>query len=154
MSQKLSSDQKQELAQALSKLLADNFALYLKTHNFHWHVTGAHFKMIHEMLGEHYNAIFGKIDEVAERIRALGHRVPASFSEFTALSKINEVSTADKAKDMLAELINDHKTACDTALTAQKLAEKYDDYTTQGMACDCIELSEQIIWMYKESINY
>src|SRR4249919_4357411 len=95
-----------EIAQGLSRLLADTYTLYLKTHNYHWNVTGPMFQTLHLMFETEYNELALAVDLIAERIRALGYRAPATYGEFSKLSSIKEVGGVPKAEDMIRILVD------------------------------------------------
>ena len=101
----ISSDQREEIASGLSRLLADTYTLYLKTHNYHWNVTGPQFATLHTLFETHYTELALAVDQIAERIRALGHRAPGSYSEFAELSSIPEDDTTPSAEDMIRRLV-------------------------------------------------
>src|SRR3989338_9753996 len=94
-------EDRKKIAQGLSKFLADTYTLYLKTHNFHWNVTGPMFQTLHLMFEQHYNELWMAVDLIAERIRALGVLAPATYAEFSALSSIREQKGPVKAEDMI-----------------------------------------------------
>lgn len=98
-----------EITQSLSELLADTYILYTKTQNDHWNVTGIYFKYLHELFEEHYTEMAQAIDEIAERIRALGEYAPGSYQQFSQLSTIKETTTIPNWKEMLTNLLQDHE---------------------------------------------
>ena len=100
----IESTHRQNVAKQLSKFLADTYALYLKTQNFHWNVTGPHFDSMHAMFAGQYEDLANAVDEIAERIRILGERAPGSFAEFSQLTDIKE-QTAERAEEMLKQLL-------------------------------------------------
>src|SRR3954447_13285269 len=102
------------IAQGLSRLLADTYTLYLKTHNFHWNVTGPMFQTLHLMFETQYNELALAVDLVAERIRALGFPAPGTYAEFTKLSSIKESSGVPAAEDMIRRLVEAHETVART----------------------------------------
>src|SRR3954469_1542273 len=99
-----------KIAQGLSRLLADTYTLYLKTHNFHWNVTGPMFQTLHLMFEAQYNELALAVDLVAERIRALGFPAPGTYKQFAALSAIAEEDGVPKAQDMIKKLVEAHET--------------------------------------------
>ena len=111
-----------QVAEALSRVLADTFTLYLKTHNFHWNVTGPMFHTLHLMFEEQYNELWVAGDAIAERIRALGHVAPGSYREFSKLTYIQEADVVPSATEMIAELLRDNETAARTARRALSIA--------------------------------
>ena len=110
------------VAEALSQVLADTFSLYLKTHNFHWNVTGPMFHTLHLMFEEQYNELWLASDTIAERIRALGATAPGSYSEFSKLTYLREPEVGLNATEMVAELLRNHETAARTARWALSVA--------------------------------
>jgi starvation-inducible DNA-binding protein len=102
------------IADGLSRLLADSYTLYVKTHNFHWNVTGPMFQPLHAMFEEQYTELATAVDEIAERIRALGFPAPGSFSEFTRLSSVKEAVGVPNAQDMIRQLVDGHETLART----------------------------------------
>src|SRR5919202_1930926 len=116
-----------EIAQALGRLLADTYTLYLKTHNFHWNVVGPHFAQLHTLFEQQYTELSAAVDGVAERIRALGAKAPGSYKEFSQLSKIADEPGAPAAEDMIRQLMQDNITAARTAQTVVDAAEAHDD---------------------------
>src|SRR4029453_1889135 len=115
--------QREDIAQSLSRLLADEYTLYLKTHNFHWNVTGPMFNTLHLMFEQHYNEAALAVDLVAERIRALGHPAPATYEEFAKLSAIREQRGVPKAMEMVRLLVKGHEACARTAREAFPTAE-------------------------------
>src|SRR6266404_1348661 len=98
-----------EIADSLSQLLADTYTLYLKTQNFHWNVKGPHFYSLHKMFEEQYQELAAAVDEIAERIRALGSYTPASFSQFASLSSLKEATSEINADTIIQKLLKDHE---------------------------------------------
>src|ERR1051325_6184200 len=112
----------QRVANALSNVSADTFILYLKTHNFHWNVTGPMFGTLHRMFEEQYNELWLAVDAIAERIRSLGFIAPGSYGEFTKLTYLQETPTATNATEMIAELLRDNETTARTVRSALAVA--------------------------------
>src|SRR3954465_15356038 len=113
-----------KIAQGLSRLLADTYTLYLKTHNFHWNVTGPMFQTLHLMFEQHYNELALAVDLIAERIRALGHPAPGTYRLFGALSSITEEDGVPKALEMIASLVRGHEAVVRTARSAFNVSEE------------------------------
>lgn len=111
----ISESSRQEIAEGLSRLLADSYTLYLKTHNFHWNVTGPMFTTLHTMFEEEYTELAVAVDDIAERIRALGVFAPGSYKEFGELSSIKEETSVPPAKDMIKQLVEGHEAVAKTA---------------------------------------
>jgi starvation-inducible DNA-binding protein len=114
---------KRDCAEALSKVLADTFLLYLKTHNFHWNVQGPQFLALHEKFEEQYRDLWNSIDDIAERIRALGHTAPGTTVKLTELADISEQPEIPSAAEMLRQLVSDHETAAGTIRAALSTAQ-------------------------------
>ena len=108
-------EQRREIASGLSRLLADSYTLYLKTHNYHWNVTGPQFNTLHTMFEDQYTELAAAVDEIAERIRALGIKAPGSYSAFTDLTDIAEGSGDENAEEMLRQLVIGQETVARTA---------------------------------------
>ena len=136
-----------EVAAALARLLAETYTLYLKTHNFHWNVTGPHFHTLHLMFEEQYTELATAVDTLAERIRALGQRAPGSYAEFAKLSAVKDASGTPDAEAMLAELAADHKLVAEQADRVLRVAQEHNDEGTSSIAGDRIELHEKTVWM-------
>ena len=136
-----------EVAAALARLLAETYTLYLKTHNFHWNVTGPHFHTLHLMFEEQYTELATAVDTLAERIRALGQRAPGSYAVFAKLSAVKDASGTPDAEAMLAELAADHKLVAEQADRVLRVAQEHNDEGTSSIAGDRIELHEKTVWM-------
>ena len=139
----------QRVAGALSNVLADTFILYLKTHNFHWNVTGPMFPMLHSMFEEQYNELWLAADAIAERIRALGVIAPGSYGEFTKLTYLQESPVATNATEMIAELLRDHETAARTARSALAVARTAVDAPTEDLLTQRLAVHEKFAWMLR-----
>lgn len=137
----------------LKQVLADTYALYLKTQNYHWNVTGINFKSLHMMFQEQYEALAGAIDEIAERIRALGERVPASFSAFSAATKVQSGDEMADAKTMLADLMKGHEQVIVSVIQAKEIAAKHDDYATEDMMIGRLEEHQKMVWMLRATLE-
>ena len=107
--------QREEIASGLSKLLADSYSLYLKTHNYHWNVTGPQFNTLHTMFEGQYTELAAAVDEIAERIRTLGIKAPGSYSDFAKLTSIDEGSGEESAEEMIRQLVIGQETVVRTA---------------------------------------
>jgi starvation-inducible DNA-binding protein len=133
----------------LSKYLADTFFLYLKTHNFHWNVTGPLFFSLHKMFEEQYNALFLSLDETAERIRTLDAIVPGTTLQLRELTCIDEPATVLAARDMIQILVEDHSKIIDRL--RNWVYETADDAGTQDYLLQRLEAHEKMVWMLKAS---
>ena len=141
---------KQEIAQNLSVLLAESYTLYLKTHKYHWNVTGPMFQTLHLMFEQHYNDLALAVDELAERIRVMGVKAPGSYQEFSSLSKIKEdPSTEISATAMIENLLGDHEQVVRTAKEILPVLEGANDEGTNSLLGARIEYHEKTAWMLK-----
>ena len=142
-----------EIAKGLSKLLADTYSLYLKTHNFHWNVTGPMFQTLHLMFETQYNELALAVDLVAERIRALGFPAPGTYSEFARLSSIREVSGTLKAEEMIRILVEDQEAVVRTARSIFPIAENATDEATADLLTQRIQVHEKTAWMLRSLLE-
>jgi starvation-inducible DNA-binding protein len=142
-----------EIANELSKLLADTYSLYLKTHNFHWNVTGPMFQTLHLMFETQYNELALAVDLVAERIRSLGFPAPGTYSEFAHLSSIRETSGTPKAEEMIQLLVEGQETIVRTARSVFPVAEKASDEATADLLTQRIQLHEKTAWMLRSLLE-
>jgi len=140
---------RQRLADELSVLLADSYTLYLKTHNFHWNVTGPMFQTLHLMFETHYTELALAVDAIAERIRALGHFAPGSYAQFSTLSTIPEADGVPKATDMITQLVAGHEAVVRTARKVLGVAGEADDDATADLATQRLQLHEKTAWMLR-----
>lgn len=146
------SDRK-EIAGELSKLLADSYTLYLKTHNFHWNVTGPMFQTLHLMFESQYTELSTAVDLIAERIRALGVFAPATYTEFSKLTSVKEPNGVPNFKDMILQLVEGHETVIRTARTAFPMAEKARDEATTDLLTQRMQLHEKTAWMLRSLLD-
>lgn len=137
----------------LAKLLADTYALYLKTQNYHWHVKGPLFKTLHILFEEQYTELANAVDEIAERILTLGHRAPATFSEFIKLTSIEEGNSSLSAEQMIAELHADHEKIIKDLRRALESASDAKDEGSVSLLGDRIAHHEKIRWMLSASMQ-
>lgn len=142
-----------EIAKGLSKLLADTYSLYLKTHSFHWNVTGPMFQTLHLMFETQYNELALAVDLVAERIRALGFPAPGTYSEFARLSSIRETSGTPKAEEMIQLLVEGQEAIVRTARSVFPTAEKASDEATADLLTQRIQLHEKTAWMLRSLLE-
>jgi len=140
---------RREIAEGLSHLLADTFTLYLKTHNFHWNVTGPMFRTLHVMFEEQYNELWTANDLLAERIRALGVYAPATYKEFGNLTSIAEEDGVPAAMTMVRLLVEGHETAARTARSVITTAEKANDAPTADLLTERLQIHEKTAWMLR-----
>jgi len=148
------SDKKAEKAvDVYSHYIADSYYLYLKTHNFHWNVTGMHFYGLHKMFEEQYNALFGSVDVIAERIRAIGAFVPATFEQFKSLTILKETKEIPKAKDMVEMLKNDHETVIQRLRIWIGEVLALDDTDTGDFLTERMKEHEKTAWMLRSHLE-
>lgn len=145
----ISDKDRKRIADGLSRLLADSFALYLKTHNFHWNVTGPQFNSLHAMFMTQYTELWNALDLIAERIRALGYPAPGSYKQFVALSSIPEEEGVPKAKDMIRQLVAGQEAVTRTAREVFKVVEKANDQPTADLLTQRMEVHEKNAWMLR-----
>jgi starvation-inducible DNA-binding protein len=136
-----------ESANALGRLLADSYIIYLKTQGFHWNVVGTRFDTLHRLFQEQYTELAQAIDEIAERMRTLSAKAPGSFSEFAALTSISEETGAPAADAMISQLLSDHTTVSRTALQVVTAAEAWGDVATADLATQRVAQHEKTAWM-------
>jgi starvation-inducible DNA-binding protein len=142
------------ISDSLAQLLADSYTLYLKTHNYHWNVTGPHFGELHAMFEAQYLDLADAVDEIAERIRALGHQAPGSYSQFSARTAVPEASGGKtSAMDMVAALAHDHETVAKAAAAAIAVADEAGDEPTAGLATDRQQIHEKTAWMLRSYLE-
>ena len=139
----------QKVAGALSNVLADTFILYLKTHNFHWNVSGPMFPTLHAMFEEQYNELWLAVDAIAERIRSLGFSAPGSYGEFSKLTYLQESPVATNATEMIAELLRDHETSARTARSALAISRTAVDAPTEDLLTQRLAAHEKTAWMLR-----
>ena len=142
-----------EIAIGLSKLLADTYSLYLKTHNFHWNVTGSMFQTLHLMFETQYNELALAVDLIAERIRSLGFPAPGTYSEFARLSSIRETSGTPKAEEMIQILVEGQEAIVRTARSVFPVAENASDEATADLLTQRIQLHEKTAWMLRSLLE-
>jgi starvation-inducible DNA-binding protein len=146
-------EHRESIAKDLSKVLADSYTLYLKTHNFHWNVTGPMFQTLHLMFEQHYNELALAVDQIAERIRALGFPAPGTYRQFTALSSIKEEDGIPKAEEMIRLLVEGHEAVARTARTAFALADKANDQPTCDLLTQRLQIHEKTAWMLRSLLE-
>jgi starvation-inducible DNA-binding protein len=137
------------IADGLSRLLADTYTLYLKTHNYHWNVTGPHFNSLHAMFMAQYSEMALAVDLVAERIRALGHFAPGSYKAYAALSSIKEEDDVPSADGMVARLVEGQEAVVRTARKALPAAERANDQATIDLITQRLDVHEKNAWMLR-----
>ncbi len=144
---------RKKIADGLSHLLADTYSLYLKTHNFHWNVTGPMFQTLHVMFETQYDELAIAVDLIAERIRALDFPAPGTYADFQRLSAISETEGVPKATDMIRELVQGQETVVRTARSIFPAAEKAHDEATADLLTQRIQLHEKTAWMLRSLLE-
>ena len=144
---------RKDIAQGLRRLLADTYTLYLKTHNFHWNVTGPMFQTLHLMFEQQYTELAVAVDVIAERIRALGEFAPGSYREFGELSEIAEAAGKPSASQMIAELLEGHETVTRTAHMVCMTADKDNDQASADLLTQRMQLHEKTAWMLRSLLE-
>ena len=141
-----------EIAAGLSKVLADTYTLYLKTHNYHWNVVGPMFNTLHLMFETQYNELALAVDEVAERIRALGEPAPATYREFAELSSIDEDVDRPDAQEMIRRLVKGHEATARTARSMFDVVERASDEPTADLLTQRLQVHEKTAWMLRSML--
>jgi starvation-inducible DNA-binding protein len=149
----IEANKRQKIASGLSRVLADSYTLYLKTHNFHWNVTGPMFQTLHLMFETQYNELALAVDLVAERIRALGVSAPGTYKKFSDLSAIKEEDGVPKAQDMIRLLVEGHETVARTARQVFKVAESASDQPTCDLLTQRMQVHEKTAWMLRSLLE-
>ncbi len=145
----ISDKDRAKIADALSRMLADSYILYLKTHNFHWNVTGPMFQTLHIMFMTQYTELWNALDLIAERIRSLGHAAPGSYKRYVELSSIDEEEGVPGAQDMIRQLVAGQEAVARTARAAFKVADAADDQPTADLLTQRMEVHEKNAWMLR-----
>ena len=148
----INEQQRVEIAEGLSRLLADSYTLYLKTHNYHWNVTGPQFNTLHQMFEEQYSELALAVDEIAERIRALGVRAPGSYTAYSELTSIDEGAGDEAAEEMIRQLVLGQETVARTAREAFPAAEKASDEPTADLLTQRMQIHEKNAWMLRSML--
>ena len=141
------------IANNLSRVLADSYTLYLKTHNFHWNVTGPRFNTLHLMFEQQYTELWQAVDLIAERIRALGYPAPGSYSQYAKLSTVKEETGVPEANEMIRQLVTGQEIVAKTARKAFSVAEKANDQPTADLLTQRMEVHEKNAWMLRSLLE-
>ncbi len=147
---------RKKIADGLSRFLADAYTLYLKTHNFHWNITGAMFNSLHNMFEAQYTEQWTALDEIAERIRALGFNAPGSYREFVALSSITEepgLTDSANWQEMVRQLVVGNEAVCRTARHVLEIADDADDAPTEDLLTQRLQTHEKYAWMLRSLLQ-
>jgi starvation-inducible DNA-binding protein len=149
----IGNDQRKAIANGLSRLLADEYTLYLKTHNFHWNVTGPMFNTLHLMFEQQYTEAALAVDQVAERIRALGHPAPGTYKQYAALTSVEETEGVPEAMQMVALLVKGHEACARTGREVFPTAEQAGDQPTCDLLTQRMQLHEKTAWMLRSLLE-
>ena len=144
---------RREIADGLSRLLADTYTLYLKTHNYHWNVTGPMFQTLHLMFEQHYNELALAVDLIAERIRALGFYAPGSYAAYARLTCLKEEETVPAAEAMVRQLVKDHEAVVRTARSVFPTVDEVHDEPTADLLTQRMHIHEKTAWMLRSMIG-
>ncbi|MBW4447398.1 MAG: DNA starvation/stationary phase protection protein [Spirirestis rafaelensis WJT71-NPBG6] len=142
-----------KIAEGLSRLLADTYTLYLKTHNFHWNVKGPMFQTLHLMFETQYTELALAVDLIAERIRALGYPAPGTYSEYAKLSSIAETPGVPKATDMIRLLVEGQEAVVRTARSIFPVVEEVNDEPTADLLTQRMQVHEKTAWMLRSLLE-
>lgn len=145
--------QRETIAKGLAKVLADSYSLYIKTHNYHWNVTGPMFNTLHTMFEEQYTELATAVDEIAERIRALGHIAPGSYKEFSELTSIKDGDGNNDAKTMIRELVEGQETVARTCREMFDAVEEASDEPTADLLTVRMQTHEKTAWMLRSLLE-
>ena len=145
--------QRARIAAGLSALLADSYTLYLMTHNFHWNVTGPMFNTLHQMFMQQYTEQWTALDQIAERIRALGHPAPGTYREFSQLASIREVDGVPSAMEMVKLLVAAQEGTARTARKLLPLVSKANDQPTADLLTQRLDVHEKTAWMLRSLLE-
>ncbi|MEQ8468060.1 Dps family protein [Coleofasciculus sp. E2-BRE-01] len=149
----ISEQDRKEIAEGLSRLLADTYTLYLKTHYFHWNVTGPMFHSLHNMFETEYTELAVAVDDIAERIRTIGYPAPGSYSEFAELSSIPETRGVPEATEMVRLLVEANEAVVRTAREAFPAAERANDESSVDLLTERMRTHEKTAWMLRSMLN-
>ena len=140
------------IAAGLSRLLADSYTLYLKTHNYHWNVTGPMFNTLHLMFEQQYTELALAVDQIAERIRALGVAAPGSYKAYAALTTIEEQDGTPSAEDMIRHLVIGQEAVVRTARSVFATADAAQDEPTADLLTQRMQVHEKNAWMLRSML--
>ncbi len=146
------SDRKQ-IAVGLGRLLADTYTLLLKTHNYHWNVTGPHFGSLHLLFEGQYTELFAAVDLIAERIRALGSTAPGSYRQFSELASVKDATSVPRAMEMVRELMLDNERVAKTAREVFPIAEAGADEATIDLLNQRLNIHQKTAWMLRSTLE-
>lgn len=148
----IKTEDRKAIAEGLSRLLADSYTLYLKTHNYHWNVIGPQFNTLHQMFEQQYMELATAVDEIAERIRALGVKAPGSYREFAELTSVKEAEGDVSADEMIRQLATDQETVVRTARSVFPLVDAANDEPTADLLTQRMQIHEKTAWMLRSMV--
>jgi len=148
----ISDKDRKKIAEGLSKLLADTYTLYLKTHNFHWNVTGPMFNTLHLMFETQYTELALAVDLIAERIRALGYPAPGTYKEYARLSSIQEEDGVPEATEMIRKLVEGQESVIRTARSIFPLVDAASDEPSADLLTQRMQTHEKTAWMLRSML--
>ena len=148
----INTEDREKIAAGLSRLLADSYTLYLKTHNYHWNVEGPMFNTLHLLFETHYMELATAVDEIAERIRALGVKAPGSYSAYAELANVEEAKGDEDAEEMIRQLVIGQETVARTAREAFPAAEAASDEPTADLLTQRMQIHEKNAWMLRSML--
>ncbi len=149
----ISEQDRHSIVDGLSTMLADTYTLYLKTHNFHWNVTGPMFQTLHAMFEEQYVELSQAVDQIAERIRALGSHAPGTYAQFARLTSIKEPDGVPSAQEMIKQLVQDQEAVVRSARSMFKAVDQANDETTADLLTQRMQVHEKTAWMLRSLLE-
>ena len=145
--------ERREISEGLSRLLSDTYLLYIRTHGYHWNVTGPQFNTLHVMFEQQYGELALAVDQIAERIRALGFPAPASYAEFTRLSSLSEDEDRPGAGEMVQRLVKAQEAVVRTARSVFPAVERAGDEATADLLTQRLQIHEKTAWMLRSMLE-
>lgn len=145
--------QREKIAEGLSRVLADTYALYLQTHNFHWNVEGPMFNTLHLMFMTQYTELWNALDAIAERIRSLGFPAPGTYKAFARLSSVEMVEGVPEAMEMVRLLVKGHEAVARSARKVFPAADKGSDESTADLLTQRLQVHEKTAWMLRSLLK-
>ncbi len=149
----ISEQDRHSIVDGLSTMLADTYTLYLKTHNFHWNVTGPMFQTLHAMFEEQYVELSQAVDQIAERIRALGSHAPGTYAQFARLTSIKEPDGVPSAQEMIKQLVQDQEAVVRSARSMFKAVDQANVETTADLLTQRMQVHEKTAWMLRSLLE-
>ncbi len=150
----ISEHERAEIAHGLSKLLADSYTLYLRTHSYHWNVTGPHFQTLHTMFEQQYNELAQAVDLIAERIRALGFPAPGTYAQFLKLTSLSEDESVPRAEVMIERLLDGQEAVVRTARSVFSSVDRAQDEATADLLTQRLQVHEKTAWMLRSLLDH